>query len=284
MLSGGEIKLLYWLARDRYTGRGEVIDAGPFLGGSTMSLCNGLEDNPGTFRKTGAVHSFDWFRYEDYFKHWLSGEALREGDSFLHVFRRCTAPFRHFVRVYEGDILTTAYEGGGVEILFVDICKSWETNTAVVSRFFPRLLPGISHVVQQDYLHYYEYWLVLTMDFFRDYFEYVGRVPDGGSVVYRNTEPIPAEMLSADLRSLPLERKRMAFERELERSSGWQRDEMVAGYARMLAEGGDRAGAREVLGRLAPEAWRRPINHDALAYLEWNYFRGDELFKAARAA
>jgi hypothetical protein len=274
MLSGGELKMLYWLARDQFTGRGEIVDAGAFLGGSTMALCHGLADNPGAFRKTGAVHSFDWFRYEAYFVDWfrpLCG-PLNEGESFLALFERLTAPFRRFVRVYPGDLLATPYEGGDVEILFVDICKSWELNASVIDQFFHRLIPGVSLVVHQDYLHFYEYWLVLTMDHFRDYFERLGAVEDGGSVLYRYVRRIPEEVFKADVRALPREAKCAAFERELPRLRGWQRNEMIAGYVRMLAEEGDREAARAVLKRMPADAADNPINRNSIEWLTWNYF------------
>ena len=48
MLSAQELELLYTLARDQYTGQGEIIDGGAFLGGSTLALATGLrgERNP----------------------------------------------------------------------------------------------------------------------------------------------------------------------------------------------------------------------------------------------
>ena len=42
MLTMSERKLLIALARDYYTGDGIIVDAGCFLGGSTLSLCAGI--------------------------------------------------------------------------------------------------------------------------------------------------------------------------------------------------------------------------------------------------
>ena len=62
MLSAQELELLYTLARDQYTGRGEIVDGGAFLGGSTLALANGLRDNRRVQDKNGRIHSYDLFR------------------------------------------------------------------------------------------------------------------------------------------------------------------------------------------------------------------------------
>jgi hypothetical protein len=274
MLSSEELKLLYWLARDRYTGEGEIVDCGPFLGGSTCALAAGLEDNRRVARKDAVVHVFDRFLYEPYFAPWFAGlgVALEEGDSFAPVYRRLVAPYRRFLHLHEGDVLHAPYEGAPIEILFLDICKSWEINAAVLRTFFPCLVPGRSLLVQQDYLHHFAFWLVLTMDWLTDYFEPVGRVAEGHSVLYRHTRRIPDHVLHADLRALPAARKREAFEREVARSQGWQRTEVLVAYGRMLLEEGDEAGAREVCARIDPDAHDHPINRHALVWMPRHFF------------
>jgi len=48
MLSEEEIRLLRWATHEYYEGEGEIIDAGCFLGGSTMALAEGLARNERT--------------------------------------------------------------------------------------------------------------------------------------------------------------------------------------------------------------------------------------------
>ena len=45
MLEFGELALLYGLVRDRWTGRGEILDLGPYWGLTTWCLSQGLRDN-----------------------------------------------------------------------------------------------------------------------------------------------------------------------------------------------------------------------------------------------
>jgi hypothetical protein len=269
MLTLEEMQLLYWLARDWYTGRGTLVDCGAWLGGSTSALCAGLADNPRVARKDGAVHAFDRFLYEPYFADWFGqlGEELADGDCFLHIFRRLTAPYRRFLTTHPGDVCVTPYDGGDVEVLFLDVCKSWEINAAVVGRFFRHLVPGRSIVVQQDYAHHFAYWLVLTMDHFRDYFEDRGRVGDGHSAVFRYVDKIPAHRLDVDLRTLPLRQKRDAFEREILRAEGWQRVEFLVGYARLLYDVGDVRGARAAVARIDPHFHDHPVSKLGLDFL-----------------
>lgn len=49
------------LARDQYTGQGEIIDGGAFLGGSTLALATGLRDNPSVANRAGRVDLYDMF-------------------------------------------------------------------------------------------------------------------------------------------------------------------------------------------------------------------------------
>jgi hypothetical protein len=277
MLSGEELQLLYWLTRDVYSGSGTVVDLGPFLGGSTCALAAGLRDNPGPFPKGGAIHAFDHFVYTE---PWLdfytkrTGEEFRVGDSFLPLYRRLTGDYRDYITAHPGDLLATEYDAGPIEILFVDICKSWGLNAAVLAKFFPHLIPGRSVVVQQDYLCFYHCWLIIAMDLFSDYFEPLGRVAAGNSTVYRYTRRIPEGLLHADLRALPLERKRLAFERELPRCRGWQKTEILICYTRMLWEAGDDRGAQEVFDRIDPVWYDHPINKVGMGFVPPQYLRG----------
>jgi hypothetical protein len=270
MLKGDELQLLYWLARDHYAGEGTIVDAGPFLGGSTVALCAGLADHPRVPNKDGAVHSYDQFLYDPFYAPWVAslGEQLTDGQSFAHLWRRVTQPFAQHIVLHEGDVIETARGEGPIEILFLDICKSWEINAAVLRCFFSRLLPGRSMVVQQDYLHFYEYWLVLAMDLLKPCFEYVGRVEDGSSVLWRCVLPVPQELLHVDLRALPKARKAAAFEAEVTRSEGWQQVEVLVAYARLLlGEEHDEAGAKAVFDRIDPAYYEHPISSAAMQWI-----------------
>jgi hypothetical protein len=179
-----------------------------------------------------------------------------------------TGAYQDYLVVHEGDVVSATYDGGPIEILFLDICKSWEINAAVVGTFFTHLLPGRSLVVQQDYAHFYAYWLVVTMDFFADYFKSAGHVADDGTAaVFRCVRRIPGPLLRTDLRRLPLSRKRDAFERALPRFQGWQHAQLLIGYCRMLLDQGEWGAAEEVARRIDPALYRHPLNWEGMRFI-----------------
>lgn len=61
MLTTYELALLHTLAKDLYTGAGEIIDAGPLLGLSTFAMARGLSQNERVPQKARHIYSFDLF-------------------------------------------------------------------------------------------------------------------------------------------------------------------------------------------------------------------------------
>jgi SAM-dependent methyltransferase len=197
MLVPDELRLLHYLAEERYTGDGAIVDAGCFLGGSTVALADGLRRN---LRQRGTpeaklIHSYDKFEVEE----WTIGpffpEGTTPGETFRPQFDRTIAPYADLVTVHAGDVRDFGWSGGPIELLFIDIAKHWTVSDWVTWQFFPNLIPGKSLVIQQDYLyHHWVGWLHVTMEYYADYFQYVC---DTGvnSVVFLNTRPIPAGVL-----------------------------------------------------------------------------------------
>ena len=58
-------------------------------------------------------------------------------------------------------------------------------------------------MVQQDFFHHLEFWVIVTHELLHDYFEYVGFVR-WNSAVFRCVKPVPAEAIPASLRDLGL--------------------------------------------------------------------------------
>jgi len=197
MLVPDELRLLNYLAEEYYAGEGAIVDAGCFLGGSTVALADGLRRN---LRRRGRreeklIHSYDRFEIEGWTVGSFFDKSARAGESFKPVYDRNVEPYAGLVEVHPGDIRLHPWAGGPVEILFIDVAKHWRVCDWVTWQFFPRLIPGRSLVVQQDYLfHHWVAWIHVTMEFYSEYFEYVC---DTGvnSVVFRNTKRIPEGVL-----------------------------------------------------------------------------------------
>lgn len=197
MLMPGELRLLHYLAEERYTGEGAIVDAGCFLGGSTLALADGLRRN---LRRRGVeeeklIRSYDRFEIEGWTVGSFFPESARAGESFRPLFDRNIEPYAGLVDVHPGDVRLWPWEGGPVEILFIDLAKHWTVCDWVTWQFFPHLIPGKSVVIQQDYLyHHWVAWIHVTMEFYSEYFEYVCDT-GSNSVVFLNTRRIPEEFL-----------------------------------------------------------------------------------------
>ncbi|MEM9530707.1 MAG: hypothetical protein AAGA23_07295 [Pseudomonadota bacterium] len=208
MLLPYELGLLYALARDRFTGAGKIVDLGPLLGASTFCFSRGLEDNPrlNESMKIQSIYSFDLFRYRGYEKFLGNAPVDNATGNLLPAFIRNLRDYLEYVVINQGNFLTWQWDGQPVEILFVDIAKSWRLNTHVIQQFFPCLEPDRSVLVQQDYVHFNEYWIHITMEWFKDYFRYCG-VLKGASTYYELLRPIPVDQCQVDLEQLPFDQK-----------------------------------------------------------------------------
>ena len=80
MLVPDELRLLNYLADEYYTGEGAIVDAGCFLGGSTVALADGLRRNLLRRQRTEEklIHSYDRFEIEAY-NRLVDTEDRREG-------------------------------------------------------------------------------------------------------------------------------------------------------------------------------------------------------------
>jgi hypothetical protein len=211
MLSTEELALLYTLARDTYTGRGEIVDGGAFLGGSTLALGCGLRDNRRVADKAGRIYSYDMFVPEQYSAHHLA--SFPPGTTNRQCYDATIAPIASYVRTFEGDIKTFPWDPARpIEILFIDVAKSWDINDFLLHQFFPRLIPGVSHVIQQDYHWPHVPWLSVTMELLSDYFTYLGSMP-WATAHYRCERAIEPGVLPRRLMDLGNDKLRELAER-----------------------------------------------------------------------
>jgi len=199
MLSAQELNLLYSLARHSYTGRGEIVDGGAFLGGSTLALACGLRDNAQVDDKSFRIHSYDYFVADHFVAQFIPG--FPEGQSTRPYFDGVIAPVASHVAVHEGDLTTFPWPAQrAIEILFIDVAKSWETNDFLLHQFFPRLEVG-SFVIQQDYHWPHTPWISITMELLKDSFTHLESMPWATSF-YRCERSIDPATLPARLRDL----------------------------------------------------------------------------------
>jgi hypothetical protein len=270
MLSVDERRLLFSLTRDSFTGAGAIIDAGCFLGGSTLALGAGLRANPPAGNRV-AVDSYDVFVLDEYMlKNYVNsaGDGQRKpGISCRDLFDRNISSISAMVNVHHGDIRQIGWNGSPIEILFLDIIKAPNTNDRVVSDFFPALIPGRSVLVQQDYIHEVHFWIHITMEYLREYFTYVEFV-EYSSTVYLLRKAIPQPVLDGCMwDALSEDDKFRLMDSAINRWQGYEKGVLECARAFMRAWFGDRDGALEDLDRIRDEYYWSDY---VLTRTEWN--------------
>lgn len=200
MLSYSERALLHWAAREGFGASGTLVDAGCFLGGSTLPLGLGLQRRVGDVDgERLRIHAFDLFKIgEERERVYFPADfPFQVGASIRELYEQNIALVKDRVVVHPGDINRLDAWHEDISVLFIDIAKSWNTNDTVVTRFFPHLTKG-AVVIQQDLVHFGHPWCALTMELLSSHFEYLGYVPFS-SAVYRLLSPIDRAELPTDL-------------------------------------------------------------------------------------
>ena len=91
MITPSERAYLYWYGKHIFSGKGDIVDLGCWLGSTTLSLAMGLENNKRA-RFNRLIHSYDEFVWRAYMDNGAKGTDLKgkyqAGDSFLDEFER----------------------------------------------------------------------------------------------------------------------------------------------------------------------------------------------------
>jgi hypothetical protein len=265
MITADERRLLYWLARHYYTGDGAILDAGCYLGGSTLALAAGLRDGGAGELAGSPIFSYDLFRVDEGMTPDLRAEAgLQEGDSFRPLFEENLGECLRYCNVLEGNILDHGWVGDGpIEIAFLDVLKRSNLNDFAVETFFGEFIPGRTILVQQDFVHEFCPWIHVTMGYFDPYFELLDLF-DFGSAVYLLREPIPPDALKMSIeRDLPPDEKIRLMDRAIAPLSGEMRGIVECAKACLL---------HHVVGPQAMDAH--------LHYIEARYARSDQVMRS----
>jgi hypothetical protein len=208
MTSPEEQAYCEWFASHLYRGAGEWLELGSFLGSLTTPSVLGLESNPNPATRFRKIRVFDLFRWDPGMSSSVKGTAFEGccnvGDSYADLYRKTIAPVAHRVEVNEADLVWHRYSGEPVEFLMVDVMKHEHLVANVLAQFFGRVLPGVGYVFHQDYLHFYEGWITLSMYKLREYFTRVCEV--GAAVVFRCDQRVPESALAFPLDSATISR------------------------------------------------------------------------------
>jgi len=259
MLSLEEIRLLHWLTSEQYTGCGEIIDAGCFLGGSSVALADGLRCNRRLQQrqKEKRITSYDLF-VADWYAHKYFLPEKQEGEDLSEYFLQNINPYEAYITTIKGDIRLIEWSKRPIEIFFIDVAKQPDINDILIQRLFPCLMPGVSFVIQQDYVHEWLPWIHVTMEYFTEYFalrDYVGE----GSAVYQLIKPLPPDKcLGFSIQDIPPEQQLELMDRALAKIPVPERKIVTLAKVRLLYDLGLVQEARALLDSLAQQEQNEP--------------------------
>ncbi|MBX9664026.1 hypothetical protein [Novosphingobium sp.] len=289
MMSMLEKRVLFTLARERYTGSGLIIDAGIFLGASTVCFGEGLRQNrsfkTATKRWTKPIISFERAIINPgmpaFFKRNNVEGMAEPGESFADAVEAMIEPVADLVDLRLGDILET---GQGIEdpieILFLDVLKLPEISRFVMRNYFPRLIPGVSIVVQQDYFYERLPFIKTDQEFFSEYFTFIGEVCS--TALFLCTKPIPESAIDQLEQGLPAREQERLASRAMQRSCDPARRYMMAiSKVRLIKQLYGSESAQDYLRFVKNEfpdqvASPLPRLKDALAAIERVCWDGDD--------
>ena len=262
MMSIFETTYLYYIAKNEYTGSGAIVDLGPLGGMSTYSLLRGLKANPSIELNNGPyVFSFDLF-LSSYYPDFIDSSMDSQTGSVFMKYLNTIKPYIDYLHITPGNLLNMSWCKKDIEILFIDICKTWETNDFVVKTFFPHLIPGKSIIIQQDYIYFGHHWIHLTMELLKDYFVIEEYVPYN-SVVYKYVKQLPESILQFNLLSMYSKQELVEIHNEIVTNSPTEiRDVLALSHAFFLHELGHKQES-EILYESVLERINEAIDFDS---------------------
>jgi hypothetical protein len=159
MITREEAKYYKWIS-EFYSGKGRVVELGPWLGASTRSIIAGLRSNQAFAGQKLLV--FDDFVWR---KSWMDPyveekDRLANHQSFRHLFDRYTAPVAPDLTVqrarfaaYDGNesVPPLQWNSGAIELMFVDCGRTIAANEGWYSALSPYFIPDKTIVVLQDW-------------------------------------------------------------------------------------------------------------------------------------
>jgi hypothetical protein len=148
-----------------YSGKGEVVELGPWLGRSTFYILQGLIPNSNFSGKK--LHIYDDFVWR---ASWMDDkvsqeERLDNHQDFLYIFDKYTVSVKDYIIAkkrkitdYDGneDVPQLVWNGGPVEIIYVDCGRTYEANEAWYKIFSGSFIADTTLIIMEDWRTYRE--------------------------------------------------------------------------------------------------------------------------------
>lgn len=159
MITDEESQYYVWLG-SHFLGLGEVVELGPWLGKSTLSIVEGLVKS-GRFagRKLNVYEDFVW--RSSFMNNYVPpSKHRRDGENFLPLFEEMTTARQEWIRAearaiqrqsWNAHLPLLEWSGGPVEMMFIDCGKAFLENEAWFRVFSAAFIPNVTLLVMQDW-------------------------------------------------------------------------------------------------------------------------------------
>ena len=265
---------LYFLARD-LIGSGNILELGPFLGGTTRALARGLEHSAIKGRRLVTVDQFDNYYDIGEFKKFGISETCDENNmvKFRTIFDKfhSAESYLPYLDVREvkvadtlGEITNYAFlkDLDNLQAVFIDGCKSWYSVKDFISNV-TSITNCAAYYLFQDYGRFTCFWIPCFVESFPEHFRFIGSVDS--TFVFQQIKPLTAGEISAVFSDQPeqmdIEEVDKLFERVFAREKD---DNRAAGMvtsriqaAAFHAYIGDKEKARVLLDELSRQDFVR---------------------------
>ncbi len=220
-----------------------IVDAGSFIGASTLGLAKGLAQSPLTeSERAGRIWSYDLFRaIPSMAEKTFAGENLKTGDSFRHIYDGIVRDYASYIQTFEGDIVTAPKPEGPIAVLFLDVLWNWDVTRSLAEDFYPKLEPGRSLLIHQDFVYPYYPWIIISMGQLKEVYSFSINI-DASSVVFDVNKIYRSGSLD-DYRNVSTASALRHYDYFIDRLQGWAKGSIGIAKGLFMAERGDIDGA-----------------------------------------
>lgn len=159
MIMDGEIRYYVYIGKF-FSGRGQAVELGPWLGRSTKYIADSLAANPKFAGRK--LHVFDDFVWRTSWmnRHLPTDMHLPNHASFQHYYDRYTADFAQHLKTtrckitdHDGNesLPPLAWNDGPIEMLYVDCGRTLDANNAWYHTLRPFFIPDVTLIIMQDW-------------------------------------------------------------------------------------------------------------------------------------
>jgi len=195
----------------------------------------------------------------------VAPKGLKGGDDFLPLFMREIGDYAALVDAKRQDLMRYAWNGGPIEILFVDVAKSWELTNALFRGFGRDLIPKRSRIVLQDFRYHGTHWLPLIFDSRPDLWREIESVENGWTATFTPLKPLYGRSgIHTDYmeESFPLESAEYLLRKRMERESRGNRHLILRSLYRKYVIDGTPEEAQKIREELVADGVKRAVLDD----------------------